>query len=78
MQFRGGQPHPEATLRPDLRLVAAYDLEQFSHLLRTGKAVGNRELSMMSGVARHRYKRLTDAEVAAVHAYLQKVAEAAP
>ncbi len=54
MQLRGGQPHPEATLRPDLRLVAAYDLEQFSHLLRTGKAVGNRELSMMSGVVRHR------------------------
>lgn len=78
MDLRGGQPNPAATRRPDLRMVAAYDLEQFKHLLRTGKAAGDRELDMMSGVARGRYKHLTDAEVTAVHRYLQRVAQMAP
>ena len=78
MDLRGGQPFPSATPRPDLRMVAAYDLPAFQHLLRTGKAAGNRELSLMSEVARGRYARLTDAEIAAVHRYLQRVAEVAP
>lgn len=78
MDLRGGQPHPAAAVRPDLRIVAAYDLEQFKHLLRTGKAKGGRELELMSGVARGRYKYLTDNEISAVHSYLLEVAEKTP
>lgn len=78
MELRGGQPFAGAKPRPDLRMVAAYDLQQFRQLLSTGKAPGGREVSLMSEVARGRYKLLSDNEVAAVHAYLQKVAEVAP
>jgi cytochrome c1 len=59
-------------------MAAAYDIEQFKHFMRTGKAAGDRELKMMSGVARGRYKHLTDSELEAVHNYLKKVAETHP
>lgn len=76
MSLEGGQPHPEAVLRPDLRVVApAYDRAAFARLLRTGKAIGNREVSLMSQVARGRYRYLTDAEVEAVHDYLLAVSD---
>jgi cytochrome c553 len=78
LDLRGGQPHAEAKMRPDLRMVAGYDREQFTRLMRTGKAVGNRELTLMSEVARGRYKHLTNAEIDALYQYLTKVAETAP
>jgi cytochrome c553 len=78
LDLRGGQPHEKATPRPDLRIAAAYDPEQFKLFMRTGKAAGNRELKMMSGVARGRYKHLTDGEIAAIHSYLENVAETHP
>jgi cytochrome c553 len=78
LDLRGGQPHPKAKLRPDLRLAAAYDAEQFKRFMKTGLAAGDRELTMMSDVARGRYKHLTDAEVTAIHSYLKKVAETHP
>jgi mono/diheme cytochrome c family protein len=76
MDLRGGQPNPKATPRPDLRMVAAYEPEAFRRLLRTGKAMGEREVGLMSEVARGRYRLLTDREVAAVYAYLRRVGEA--
>jgi hypothetical protein len=54
-------------------MVAAYTREDFRRLLRTGKAPGNRELSMMSGVARGRYRHFTDGEVDAVYDYLRAI-----
>lgn len=78
MDLRGETPYPGATPRPDLRMVAAYDIRQFARLLRTGKAAGEREVSLMSQVARGRYQHFTDAEIAAVHRYLQKIAETSP
>ena len=56
---------------PDLAIAAAYDPADFHRLMRTGKAAGDRELRMMSGVARDRFSRFTDAEVEALHAYLK-------
>jgi mono/diheme cytochrome c family protein len=56
---------------PDLMVAAAYDLEDFDHFMRTGKAAGNRELPLMSGVARYRFSGFTPAEVAALHGYLK-------
>jgi cytochrome c553 len=55
---------------PDLRIAAGYTLDQFTHLMRTGKATGNRELRLMSEVARSRFSNFTDAEIRALHAYL--------
>lgn len=55
---------------PDLRIAAGYTPEQFAHFFKTGEALGGRETNMMSKVARSRFSRLTDAEVAAVYSYL--------
>lgn len=74
MTLKGGQPNPESTVRPDLRVVVtAYDDAAFARLLRSGKAVGNREVGLMSEVARSRYQHLTDEEVKAVYDYLRAI-----
>jgi cytochrome c553 len=65
----GGRP-------PDLRIVAGYGLEDFRHFMRTGKAMGGRELVMMSGAARERFSQFTDPEIDALHAYLTARANA--
>jgi mono/diheme cytochrome c family protein len=61
---------------PPLAIAAAYSPEQFAHLMRTGIALGDRELNLMASVARGRFAHFTDAEVAALHAYLQTLASA--
>lgn len=73
MNLEGGQPHPSATPRPDLRIVAGYEKAQFERLMKAGIAAGDREVSLMSEVARGRYKHLTETEIAAIYAYLQAV-----
>jgi mono/diheme cytochrome c family protein len=55
---------------PDLRVVAAYSPEAFTQLMRTGVPIGGRKLAMMGAVARDNLSRLTDAEIAALYAYL--------
>ena len=70
---------------PDLRIAAAYDLPAFTRLLRTGVALDGRPVrpigligedksgpGLMAQVAREREGfGLSDAEIAALHAYLQ-------
>ncbi|HEX9158930.1 MAG TPA: cytochrome c [Rhizomicrobium sp.] len=56
--------------RPDLALVAAYDRGDFLKFMRTGKAAGNRELILMSSIARARFSHFTDAEANALYDYL--------
>lgn len=63
---------------PDLRIAAGYTPEQFAHFFKTGEALGGRETKMMSKVARSRFSRLTDAEVAALYGYLVARAAARP
>ena len=46
--------------------------------MRTGIAVGDREVGLMTEVARGRFRHLQDDEIAAVHGYLQAVAAAVP
>jgi mono/diheme cytochrome c family protein len=55
---------------PDLRIASGYTLEQFTHFMRTGKALGDRELRLMSDVARRRFSHFTDDEIAELHGYL--------
>jgi hypothetical protein len=56
---------------PSLVVIAGYDEAAFTRLMRTGKALGDRELPMMSGVARGRFVHLTDIEVRELYAFLQ-------
>lgn len=56
---------------PPLAIVAAYSLEDFTTLLRTGVPIGGRELDLMARVALGRFTYLTDSEIAALHAYLK-------
>jgi len=56
---------------PSLVVVAGYDEAAFTRLMRTGKALGDRELPMMSGVARGRFVHFTDDEVRELYAYLR-------
>ena len=67
-----GDVNPEFT-SPDLRVVAAYDPESFTRLLRTGVAVGGRQLGMMSEEARNNLVQLTDWEISALYSYLHNL-----
>ena len=60
---------------PDLSITAAYTLEEFSHLMNTGEALGGRELGLMTKVAKGRFSYLFEDEVSALHAYLLDRAE---
>lgn len=73
LDLRGGTPYPGAEPRPDLRMVTAYDAAQFDRLMKTGTAIGDRELGLMGEVARGRFTHFTDRERQAVHAYLQRL-----
>lgn len=61
---------------PDLRIAAAYSLEQFTRLLRTGVALEDRKMDLMARVARGRFSHFTDAEIHALHGYLRSLARA--
>jgi cytochrome c553 len=56
---------------PDLMVAAAYERADFLHFMKTGKAVGDRELPLMSDMARIRFSHFTDAEANALYDYLQ-------
>ena len=70
-----GDSNPNFT-SPDLRIVAAYSPGAFSQLLRTGIAIGGREVGEMSLTARANLSHLTDSEIAALYSYLHSVPEA--
>jgi hypothetical protein len=57
--------------------VYSYTPEGFTQLLRTGVALGGRQLGMMSEEARNNLSHLTDAEISALYAYLHGMPEAA-
>jgi len=56
---------------PELAAVGGYDLAQFQRLLRTGVPADGRALGEMSQVARKDLHVFTDAEIAALFAYLK-------
>jgi cytochrome c553 len=71
-------PEPDATARPDLRMVAAYSRDEFRTLMQTGKAAGNREVGLMTRIAQRRYPNFTPGEEQAVYAYLVELARRDP
>ncbi len=66
LEGQGGPPPSP----PNLTIVASYERADFLKFMRTGKAAGNRELPMMSAVARVRISHLSDAELNALYDYL--------
>jgi len=64
-----GSSNPEFT-SPPLQVVRGYNLQEFATLLRTGQALGQRELKIMSPVARRSLSLLGDDEIASLYAYL--------
>src|SRR5262249_46401051 len=67
-----GETNPDFT-SPDLRIVAAYSPDAFTQLMRTGVALGGREVRVMSEVARVHLSHLTDPEIAALYSYLHSL-----
>jgi cytochrome c553 len=70
-----GSSNPDF-ISPDLHVVAAYSAEEFTRLVRTGVALGGRNLGTMSPWARGLLSHLTDAEIAALYSYLHDMREA--
>ena len=64
-----GASNPDFT-SSDLRVVAAYSSEAFTRLVRTGAALGDRQLRTMSPYARNNLSQLTDSEISALYTYL--------
>ena len=62
---------------PSLDIAAAYDLAAFTRLLREGEAPAGRNIDEMKRVAREDSRFYTDAEIAALHAYLVERAQRA-
>jgi cytochrome c553 len=67
MDLRGSAELPT----PGLAIAATYSDEAFARLMRTGIALGDRELGRMSDVARRRFVHFTDTEIRALHHYLR-------
>ncbi|MEZ5893749.1 MAG: cytochrome c [Parvularculaceae bacterium] len=79
MTLRGDYPwgdNPEDGA-PDLIIAGSYTEEDFRKLMKTGIAVGERELRMMSGVARGRFAHFTDDEVTDLYVFLQDMSRRA-
>lgn len=72
MNLEGAQFNETPT--PNLAIVAAYSLEDFTNLMRKGVALGGRE-NKMSEVALARFTYLTDPEIIAVHTFLSTLIE---
>ena len=56
-----------------LQVVAAYRADDFTRLLRTGVALGGRELGTMGPWARAHLSQLTDSEIGALYSYLHEL-----
>jgi mono/diheme cytochrome c family protein len=55
---------------PDLAVILAYGVPEFTRLMRTGIGADGKEHGLMTEVARSRFHHLTDAQIAQIHAYL--------
>jgi mono/diheme cytochrome c family protein len=68
--LRADTPWEDETA-PDLIIVAGYSEADFRRLMREGIAIGDRELEMMSGVARGRFAYFTEDELSDLYAFLR-------
>jgi mono/diheme cytochrome c family protein len=72
LSLRADVPWEDDQPAPDLVIIAgAYPEADFRKLMTTGVAIGERELRMMSGVARSRFAYFTEDEVSDLYLFLQ-------
>ena len=57
---------------PSLAILAAYDPDQFRHLLRTGEPIGGRDLGIMSWTSRVAFSLFSDEEIADLYIFLRQ------
>ena len=57
---------------PSLAILAAYDSDQFRHLLRTGEPISGRDLGIMSWASRVAFSLFTDEEIADLYVFLRQ------
>jgi mono/diheme cytochrome c family protein len=74
LTLRADSPFDDETAPSLMAVIAGYDEAAFTRLMRTGKALGDRELEMMSGVARGRFVHFKDDEVRDLYAFLRESA----
>jgi mono/diheme cytochrome c family protein len=55
---------------PSLLVAKAYTFDDFQRLQKTGVGLGNRNLGLMSIMARHRFSNFTDSELRAIYQFL--------
>ena len=67
-----GDSNPSFT-SPALHMTKAYSAEAFSRLMRTGIAIGDRTLGVMTTQSKNNLSHLTDAEIAALYNYLHSL-----
>lgn len=77
-ECHGSDLKGRAGFTPDLLIAASYDLPGFTRLMRTGVAMDGKTKGLMSEVASENFTSFTDADIAALHAYLTTRAEKAP
>lgn len=76
--LRGDNPFdPPGKGPPDLLIAAAYDKADFVTLMRMGKAAGNREVGLMSIVARKHFSHFTDQDIDDLRAFFAAMSERA-
>lgn len=63
----------EGEAAPDLMIVMAYDETAFRRLMQQGIAIGDRELELMSDVARGRFVHFTDQELSDLYLFLRSM-----
>lgn len=56
---------------PDLSVASVYTFEQFQKLMKTGKALGGRDLGYMSEVAQNQFSHFTEKELKSIYRFLQ-------
>lgn len=71
LSLRADVPWVDDHPAPDLVIAGSYSEADFRRLMRTGIAAGERELPMMSPVARGRFAHFTDDEVGDLYAFFQ-------
>lgn len=55
---------------PPMDVVRVYNIQQFQHLMRTGKPISGRDLGIMSWTAQVGFSHFTDSEISDIHTYL--------
>lgn len=68
MDFRG-----QDDFTPSLEVVKGYSAEDFRKLMSTGLGLGDRDLGLMSTVAKYRFSKMTPREMDALHRFLESL-----